>query len=135
MEELLLFPNEENNEWINKYNELVVEVKAKEAENKALKEAQPKRNDKEPSIWSGESIGIHHIIPKKIRPDLVKDKNNLLYVSIADHCRLHYYLWKSNPIYAKHFWFIMIAARKWGWWDLPGGDEEYEMIKNDLKKK
>ena len=129
------FPNPFGNEWIDKYNELVIEVKSHEKENLEYKKTQPKRNDKDPNSWTGKSIGVHHIIPRKIDPSLEKDKDNLLYISFIDHCWLHYYLWKSDPIYAKHFWFLLSAARKMGLWKLPGGDKELEEIKKDLKRK
>ena len=128
------FPNPNNNEWLNKYNALVDEISAKEDDYKEIKKNQPKRNDKTPELWSGKSVGIHHIIPKKIDPDLKNNKNNLLYVTIEEHCWLHYYLWKADPQYASHFWFLLQAVRKWNWWTLPGGEDEYEEIKEDVGK-
>lgn len=131
------FPNPFGNEWIDKYNALVDEIARHEYENKQLKKTQPKRDDKKATTgeaWGSSSIGIHHIIPKKINPGLEKDKNNWLYVSFSDHCTLHYYLWKADPQYAIHLWFILLAARKFGWWELPGGEEEYEQIKADIQE-
>jgi hypothetical protein len=128
------FPNPGGNVWIDKYNALVDEVAKNEDHYKEMKKTQPKRDDKNPSAWSGKSIGIHHIIPKKINPDLTRDKNNLLYVTIEEHCWLHYYLWRADSQYAKHFWFLLQAVRKWGWWTLPGGEAEYEEIKKDVAK-
>ncbi len=132
---MVLFPNPNNNEWIDKYNELVKKIKSEEEYWKEYKKHQPKRNDADPDCWKdSEAVTIHHIVPKKIDPSLMNDKDNLLYVPFKDHCNLHYYLWKANPIYAKHLWFIGIAGRKMGLWDLPGGDEEYELLKKDLRK-
>ena len=129
------FPNPNDNEWIRKYNELVDEVAKNEDFYKKYKKTQPKRDDKDPNSWTADSVGIHHIIPKKINPDIQKDKENLLYVTTKDHCWLHYYLWRADKKYAKHFWFLLQAARKRGWWELPEGDSEYEEIKKDLKIK
>ena len=128
------FPNPENNEWLNKYNSLVDEVASMEDDYKDYKKKQPKRNDKDPSSWTENSVGIHHIVPKKIDPDLKNNKDNLLYITFRDHCWLHYYLWRADPQYAKHFWFLLQAARKMGIWSLPGGEEEYEQIKSDVGK-
>ena len=114
---MMLFPNHNNNPWIKKYNELVLEVKSHEEENILKKKNQPKRDDNNPS-WNGDSITIHHIIPKKIDMSLVNDKDNLLYISLDDHCKLHYYLWKANPDYAPHLQFIGYAGRKLGKWNM-----------------
>ena len=128
---MFLFPNFDNNPWIDKYNELVRNIKADEFHYKTMKETQPKRNDKEETI-SKDFITIHHIIPKKVSMSLVKNKDNLLYVPFDLHCMLHYYLWKADPKYGAHLWFICIAGRKYGIWDLPGGEEEYEQLKKDV---
>ena len=128
---MFLFPNFENNKWFDKYNELVKTIKADEIYYKNLKANQPKRNDKDGSLTK-DFVTIHHIIPKKVSMSLVKNKENLLYVPFDMHCILHYYLWKADPKYALHLWFICIAGRKFGIWDLPGGDEEYEQLKKDV---
>ena len=128
---MILFPNHNNNPWIKKYNELVLEVKSHEEENILKKKNQPKRDDNNPS-WNGDAITIHHIIPKKVEMGLVKNKENLLYVPFDLHCLLHYYLWKADPKYASHLWFLCIAGRKIGIWDLPGGEEEYAQLKIDV---
>lgn len=129
---MFLFPNFDNNPWIDKYNELVKEIKSKESYYKAYKKSQPKRNDKEGCI-DKDFVTIHHIIPKKVSMDLVKNKDNLLYVPFDLHCLLHYYLWKSDRKYATHLWFICIAGRKYGIWDLPNGEDDYNQLKEDLK--
>lgn len=127
------FPNPENNEWINKYNKLVVKIKQQELYWKEYKKTQPKRNDKDTNCWkNSKAVTIHHIIPKSIDETLVKDKDNLLFVPFAEHCLLHYYLWKSNPIYASQLWWICIAGRKLGKWDLPHGEEEYKQLAKDI---
>ena len=125
-----LFPNPDNNPWIDKYNALVLEVKSHEEENILKKKNQPKRKNG-PLIeeYTGDSIGIHHIIPKKIDMSLVNDKDNLLYISLYDHCQLHYYLWKSNPDYAPHLQFIGYAGRKIGCWNMT--DEEWKQLHKD----
>ena len=127
------FPNPDNNEWINKYNNLVDEIASREEYYIEIKKTQPKRDDKIQSGWSATQIGIHHIIPKKIDMSLVKDKNNLLYIPFKEHCDLHYYLWKANPIYAAHLWFIAVAGRKMNIWDVPGGEEEYKQLSRDVQ--
>jgi len=127
------FPNFDNNPWITKYNELVREIKSNESYYKIIKETQPKRNDKE-STLTKDFVTIHHIIPKKVEMGLVKNKENLLYVPFDLHCMLHYYLWKADSKYANHLWFICIAGRKMGIWDLPGGENEYEQLKKDIGK-
>jgi hypothetical protein len=129
---MFLFPNFDNNPWIEKYNVLVKEIKSNEAYYKQVKEGQPKRNDKTHSGWTADQVGIHHIIPKKVDMGLVKNKDNLLYIPFDLHCTLHYYLWKADPKYAPHLWFICIAGRKMGIWDLPGGEEEYNQLKLDV---
>lgn len=126
------FPNPDNNEWINKYNDLVDQIAEQEEYWKEYKKHQPKRNDKDLNCWKNtKAVTIHHIIPKKIDMSLLKDKNNLLYVPFKEHCDLHYYLWKSNPQYASHLWFIGIAGRRLGIWDLPNGEEEYKQLAKD----
>lgn len=124
------FPNPDNNPWIDKYNALVLEVAKHEAENIQKKKTQPKRDDKNP-LWYSTAIGIHHIIPKKVDMSLVKDKRNLLYIGIADHCTLHYYLWRANPDYAPHLAFIGRAGEKFDWWHMPGGQEEWKQLYKD----
>ena len=126
------FPNPTNNEWINKYNKLVIEIKDKESYWKEYKKNQPKRNDKDKDCWkNSKAVTIHHIIPKSIDDSLVKDKANLLFVPFKEHCLLHYYLWESNPIYASQLWWICIAGRKLGLWNLPNGEEEYKQLAKD----
>ena len=127
------FPNLLHNKWIDKYNQLVIAIKEKEAYWKEYKKTQPKRNDKDANCWkNSKAVTIHHIIPKSIDESLVKDKDNLLFVPFAEHCLLHYYLWKSNPIYASQLWWICIAGRKMGIWDLPHGEEEYKQLSKDI---
>jgi len=128
-----LFPNDDNNFWINKYNDLVIKIKSQESINIERKKNQKKRNDKSGGEYLAENIGIHHIIPKSLRPDLVKNKDNFLYVNFIDHMLLHYYLWKADPIYASQLWFGCVYGRKHKLWDLPGGEEDYKQLKEDLK--
>lgn len=129
-----LFPNPQNNSWIDEYNNLVLEVEKHEQENKIFMKTQPKRNDQDPGSWSPQSIGIHHIIPKKIDSSLKNDRNNWLYVNFFDHCTLHYYLWKADPQYAPHLMFIAYAGRKMGLWNMPGGEVEWEELRKDISE-
>ena len=127
------FPNPSHNKWIDKYNKLVITIKKQEAYWKEYKKTQPKRNDKDANCWkNSKAVTIHHIIPKSIDESLIKDKDNLLFVPFVEHCLLHYYLWKSNPIYASQLWWICIAGRKLGIWDLPHGDKEYKQLSKDI---
>lgn len=127
------FPNPDGNEWISKYNELVDMIANDEAYWKEYKKTQPKRNDKDPNVWkNSKAVTIHHIIPKKINPELVKDPNNLLFVPFKEHCDLHYFLWRTNPEYAAHLWWIALAGRKLCLWDLPNGEPEYRQLSKDL---
>ena len=127
------FPNPSNNEWIDKYNKLVMLIKSQEDYWKEYKKTQPKRNDKDINCWKySKAVTVHHIIPKSIDESLVKDKDNLLFVPFAEHCLLHYYLWRANSIYASQLWWICIAGRKMGIWDLPNGEEEYKQLAKDV---
>lgn len=112
MEEIIIyqFPNPQNNEWINKYNEKVREIKSQEEINKEKRRQQSKRDE---GTYTAEHIGIHHILPKSINPEYKKDKNNFLYVSFKDHMDLHYYLWKADPKYARQLWFGCVGNEKW----------------------
>lgn len=107
------FENPENNEWIDKYNKL-------------CHSGTTKRDNINTSL--------HHIIPRSISPELTNDKNNHTYLSVIDHMWVHYYLWKANPKYASQAWFGTVWARKNHVWDLPGGDKEYEQLKEDVFK-
>ena len=127
---MILFPNPDNNPWIDKYNKLVLEVKSHEEENKILIKTQPKRKSGPlTEDYTGDRIGIHHIIPKKINPELQNNKDNWLYVNFIDHCNLHYYLWKSNPDYAPHLQFIAYAGRKMKLWNM--SDDEWKQLNKD----
>lgn len=126
------FPNPDNNEWIDKYNKLVAEIAAKEDYYKEYKAHQTKRDDKHWENYTLDHVGVHHIIPKKVDMSLMKDKDNLLYVPFGKHLDLHYFLWKADPKYGAHLWFIAIAARKMKLWDLPGGEQEYKQLSKDI---
>lgn len=126
------FPNPDNNEWINKYNELVAKVESGEIvfEQNVVSEqnGEAGRIDK---LVKGKTT-LHHIIPRSISPELTKDKNNHIYVPFKEHMDLHYYLWKADKSYARQLWFGCVFGRKHGLWNLPNGDEEYEQLKKDL---
>ena len=121
------FPNPGGNEWIDKYNSLVSEIKAKEDYYKEYKKTQPKRDDKT-KTYDKNNVGIHHIIPKSIDPSLLKDPENLLYVPFYFHLELHYYLWKASPEYANQLRFLLAAARSWEICEIPGGSETWEGV-------
>lgn len=113
-----LFSNPGNNEWIDKYNSLVLDVKSREDYYKEYKKTQSKRDDST-KTYSKDNVGIHHIIPKKIDPDLEHDPENLLFIPFDLHLLLHYYLWKADYHYALHLRFLLAAARSWSICDLP----------------
>ena len=117
---MLRFENPNDNEWINKYNKLIEEVELGErvfSNKETLKEGK---------------LGLHHIIPRSISPELTEDKNNHIYLPFKEHMDMHYWLWKFDPKYAPQLWFGCVYGRKNGLWDLPGGDEEYEQLKKDV---
>ena len=80
-------------------------------------------------------LTLHHIIPKKINPDLTNDKDNHILLPFQDHMNLHYWLWKYDKQYGPHLWFGCVFGRKYGLWDLPGGDLEYEELKRDVRER
>jgi len=129
------FPNPYNNVWLNKYNDLIRLVEEKqlifESNVFSNKTSEEGRIDK---IKKGKTT-LHHIIPRSISPELAEDLENHIYVPFKEHMDLHYYLWKADKKYARQLWFGCVFGRKYKLWDLPGGDEEYEQLKNDLKKK
>lgn len=128
-----LFPNPWKNDWIDKYNNLVLEIKEKEEFYKEYKKTQPKRNDAT-KTYSKDNVGIHHIIPKKVDPSLLKDPENLLYVPFDLHILLHYYLWKADYHYAPHLRFILAAARSWSICEIPGGEETWKEVDRDCTR-
>ena len=119
---MLRFANPNNNEWLILYNELINEVE------KGIK-----------TFISGATVetgklGVHHIIPRSIRPDLTDDTENHIYLPFKEHMDMHYWLWKFDPSYAPQLWFGCVYGRKHGLWDLPGGEEEYKQLKKDVAK-
>ena len=108
------FPNPDNNEWLNKYNALVCDVR------------EGRR------LFINVKLSLHHIIPRSVAPSLAKDKDNYLYVPFKEHMDLHYYLWKADKKYAAQLWFGCVYGRKHGLWDLPDPDTEYEQLKKDV---
>lgn len=117
------FPNPTNNEWIDKYNQLIDDV---EAGKLVFECVEGKRN---------KGLSLHHILPRSIYPELTKDPNNHIYLPFKEHIDLHYYMWKADKKWAHQLWFGCVYGRKHDLWDLPGGEEEYVQLKNDLKKK
>lgn len=119
---MLRFDNPNNNEWLNKYNKLIedVELGVRVFSDKATLEEG--------------KLGIHHIIPRSISPELKDEKDNQIYLPFKEHMDMHYWLWKYDSRYAPQLWFGCVYGRKNGLWDLPGGDEEYKLLKEDVKK-
>lgn len=109
------FPNPSANEWLDKYNALIESIESGKI-----------------VFPEGTWLGKHHIIPKSIAPELLKDPENLVTLPFAEHMDLHYFLWKADPAYARQLWFGAVYGRKHKLWDLPGGDAEYEQLKRDL---
>lgn len=108
--------NPNNNEWVTKYNNLM------------------EKSFSHPEIYGDRKLGIHHIIPRSIAPDLTNDPDNQVLLPFQEHMDAHYYLWKSDPKWARQLWFGCVYGRKNGLWDLPGGDTEYEQLKKDLRR-
>ena len=127
-----LFPNPKKNPWIEKYNSLVSDIK----EGKRIFTEEDLQRGSEIKIGSRNVCGLgkHHVIPKSLRPDLVKDPANIVELPFKEHMDLHYFLWKADNKYGRQLWFGCVFGRKHGLWDLPGGEEEYEELKKCLRK-
>ena len=119
---MLRFDNPNNDEWLNKYNKLVEDVEL----------GVKSFSDKE-TLEEGK-LGLHHIIPRSVSPELKDNKENHIYLPFKEHMDMHYWLWRYDPKYAPQLWFGCVYGRKNGLWDLPGGDIEYEKLKEDVKK-
>ena len=119
---MLRFENPNNNEWLIKYNKLIEDVEL----------GVRVFSDKETLVEG--KLTLHHIIPRSVSPELTNNKENHIYLPFKEHMDLHYWLWKFDPSYAPQLWFGCVYGRKNGLWDLPGGDEEYEKLKEDVKK-
>lgn len=109
------FDDGHTDSWIEKYNLLIEEV--------------------EVGKTFSEKLTKHHIIPKKIDPSLADDKENWIWLPFKEHMDMHYWLWKHDKRFARHLWFGCVYGRKHKLWDLPGGEEEYEQLKRDLRRK
>lgn len=135
---MLRFPNPTNNEWLNKYNHFIDEVEQGNIHfeenwmNLEEKDFSNKEEYRLARVKAGKT-GIHHIIPKKIDPSIQDLEENHIHVPFVEHMNMHYWLWKYDKQYAKHLWFGCVYGRKYGIWDLPGGDIEYEQLKRDLR--
>lgn len=127
------FPNDTNNEWIHKYNELIEDVEPYEKERLLV----IKDKNISESMLKGPldgPVGVHHIIPRSLHPELTKARENLIYVTFSEHMTLHYYLWKADPKYSMQLWFGCVYGRKHKLWDLPNGEEEYKLLKRDVNE-
>lgn len=120
---MLRFENPNNNEWLVKYNKLIEDVELG---------IVVFEKDKETLVEG--KLTLHHIIPRSVSPELTNNKENHIYLPFKEHMDLHYWLWKFDPSYAPQLWFGCVYGRKNGLWDLPGGEEEYEKLKEDVKK-
>lgn len=120
---MLRFENPNNNEWLIKYNKLIEDVELG---------IVVFEKDKETLVEG--KLTLHHIIPRSVSPELTNNKENHIYLPFKEHMNLHYWLWKFDPSYAPQLWFGCVYGRKNGLWDLPGGEEEYEKLKEDVKK-
>lgn len=131
---MLRFPNPDNNAWISRYNQLIEDVESGKLIFNFIPIDKTKFSDRESYRIANARAGkltLHHIIPKKIDPSLEKCKENFIYVPFKEHMDLHYYLWKADKRYAPHLRFGAAFGRKYGLWDFPGGDSEYEQMKLD----
>lgn len=131
------FPNPRRNPWLIKYNQLIDDIES----NKLLFSFVPidrcsfsgtNEEYRVANLKAGK-LTIHHIIPKTIKPALAGDKKNLLMLPFKEHMDLHYYLWKSDKMYAPHLRFGAVYGRKYGLWDFPGGDDEYKLFLEDCR--
>jgi hypothetical protein len=118
---MLRFPNPNNNEWLNKYNDLVESVECGKVNFSGGK-----------SIEEGR-LTLHHIIPRSLAPELSGDTNNHIWLPFKEHMDLHYYLWKANPDYGIQLWFGCVFGRKHGYWNLPT-EAEYNQLKKDVAR-
>ena len=99
--------------WLKKYNLLIEQVEAGKT-------------------FEGK-LTLHHIVPRSVDSSLSKDKSNHIWLPFAEHMDMHYWLWKYDRKFAPQLWFGCVYGRKHGLWDLPGGKEEYEQLKRDLR--
>ena len=115
------FPDSTSSEWIAEYNSEVKAFKSRQLHEDANAD------------WSRGEHGIHHVLPRSRWPELADDEDNKVYVTFQEHMHLHWLLWKADPSWASALWFGCVYGRKHKLWNLPGGEEEYEQLKRDLK--
>ena len=106
-------PNPDHNEWLAKYNEMVV---------KYVHEGKLTKSGKG-----------HHILPRSLYPEAANDLGNILELDFKEHIDLHYYLWKADPRYAPQLWFGAVYGIKNGLWNLYE-EGEYEQLKRDVSR-
>ena len=99
--------NPDNNEWLNKYNEICTKD------------------------YGDLGVSLHHIKPRCKYPELANDPDNHAYLPLMEHCYAHYYLWKADRVYAMEFWFTCTYFRKNYGFQI--SDEEYEQLKEDVR--
>lgn len=110
----VLKDNEHPSEWLDAYNKLVEAIMSREIR------------------FELENLSMHHIVPRSLAPELDKVMVNHINLPFNYHMDLHYYLYRHDPAYAAQLWFGCTYGRKHKLWDLPGGDEEYKQLKEDL---
>lgn len=110
----VLYDEEHPSEWLDKYNKLVEDIMTRKVRFELNK------------------LNMHHIVPKSVAPELDKPIENHIHLPFQYHMDLHYYLWRHDPQYAVQLWFGCVWGRKHHKWDLPGGDEEYKQLKEDV---
>lgn len=96
--------NTTDNEWLNKYNKLVL---------------------------TDTGTSLHHIIPRCKHPELKEDNRNHVRLAPLDHCRAHYYLWKYSREFALEFTFTYYWFRKHYGFRMT--DEEEAKFKEDIR--
>ena len=107
--------DEHPSEWLDKYNQLVSDIMIRKYK-----------------IDSSQKLGLHHIVPRSLAPELEKAKENHIWLPFQEHMDLHYFLWRHDSAYAAQLWFGCVYGRKHKMWDLPGSDEELKQLKEDL---
>ena len=126
---LYRFNNSKNDEWLNKYNEVIRRYET--GQKCSIHECSQFSGD---GVFDSHHLTLHHIIPRSVDISLKNDKRNHIYLNFYDHAMMHYYLWKHDSKYAKQLWFMATYGRKHNLWDFPEGDKEYNLLKQHLRK-
>lgn len=105
--------NPDNNEWLNKVNELI--DKYADYDRKSHPEVK---------------LSFHHILIRSLYPEYTNDEQNHLYMPWNDHWLIHYYMWKADAKYCAAFWFCYVYFKKH--FNMTITDEEYSQLKLDM---